>query len=376
MATIPVEVTEATLLSHIAQAQGGASAAVEALLQQFRPLLRARMQQVWAALQDHMPPVEWGDVEAQVQFCFLVRLQKFQLGAGVYFPHYIERMLSLDCRAWVRQQRAITAVPFSQLTSVVGGDDPGEWLADSADVGVDYTSDLDQVASLREALQLLTPPQRETVLECCVLGRTENEVAARLGIARSTVRNRLEGALGRLRNHFQVEVMGAGTVPDGMTSRAISTRTGRGSSRHRRSAAARRLFWLWRICMAHDEKRPDLVGIGAGRPVLLQGTFDFDVTGLKTPRLLSPKLRYIVPAGTVVGIRFFRVGIICDQMVCVSSVVNGLPHRLVPVAANSAIYVPLAIVDPIIAGSEIEIHIAAAAPGTAIVDIGCLQMPA
>ena len=128
--------------------------------------------------------------------------------------------------------------------------------------------------------------------------------------------------------------------------------------------------------MANDEKRPDLVGIGAGRTVLLQGVFDFEATGLKTPQLLAKQLCYTVPPGCVVGIRFFRVGVICDEMVCVSSVVNGLPHRLVPVAANSTIHVPLAIVDPITAGSQIEIHIAASAPGTAIVDIGCLQMPA
>lgn len=128
--------------------------------------------------------------------------------------------------------------------------------------------------------------------------------------------------------------------------------------------------------MSRDDKRPDLVGVGAGQPILLQGVFDFSATGLKTPQLLSPKLRYVVPAGFVAGIRFCRVGVSCDKMACLSTVVNGMPHRLVPVAANSAAYVAFAIVEPIVAGSEIEIHIAAEAPGTAIVDVGCLQMPA
>ena len=128
--------------------------------------------------------------------------------------------------------------------------------------------------------------------------------------------------------------------------------------------------------MARDERRPDLVGVGAGRPVLLQGVFDFAATGLKTPELLSPKLSYTVPAGCVVGIRFVRAGVSCEKMAYLSTVVNGDVHRLFPIAANSTMHVSLAIVEPIIAGSQIEIHIAAEAPGTAIVDIGCLQMPA
>jgi hypothetical protein len=128
--------------------------------------------------------------------------------------------------------------------------------------------------------------------------------------------------------------------------------------------------------MSKNERRPDLVGVGAGRPVLLQGVYEFEATGLKTPELLSPKLRYLVPAGCVAGIRFFRVGVSCDKMVYFTTVVNGMPHRYVPVAANSTVHVPFAIVEPIPAGSEIEIHIASEAPGIAILDVGCLQMPA
>ena len=128
--------------------------------------------------------------------------------------------------------------------------------------------------------------------------------------------------------------------------------------------------------MAKDEKRPDLIGIGAGKTVLLQGVYDFPATGLKTPQLLSPRLRYVVPRGQVVGIRFLRVGVSCDAMSCVSTVVNGLPHRLIPLAANSSMHVPFAIVEPIVAGSEIEIHIASDKAGTAIIDVGCLEMPA
>ena len=128
--------------------------------------------------------------------------------------------------------------------------------------------------------------------------------------------------------------------------------------------------------MTREEKRPDLVGVGAGKPILLQGIFEFSATGLKNPEILSEKLRFVVPIGYVAGLRFFRAGISCDKMVCLSTVVNGLAHRLIPLAPNSSSHIPFAIVEPIPAGSEIEIQIASGAPGTAIVDVGGLLMPA
>ena len=98
-------------------------------------------------------------------------------------------------------------------------------------------------------------------------------------------------------------------------------------------------------------------------------------TGIKTPALLSPKLSYTVPAGHMAGVRYVRVGVMCEKMVVISTVVNGLPHRLIPVAANDTAHAPFAIVEPIVAGSQIEIWVASDAPGIAIVDVGVLQMP-
>jgi hypothetical protein len=109
---------------------------------------------------------------------------------------------------------------------------------------------------------------------------------------------------------------------------------------------------------------------------LLRGIYEFAGNGLKNLELLSPKLRYVVPPGRVLGIRYVRAGVSCDKMVCLATVVNGDTHRLVPVAANSAMHVPFAIVEPLVAGSEVEIHIGCDAPGTAIVDVGFLEMPA
>ncbi|MDQ3813331.1 MAG: sigma-70 family RNA polymerase sigma factor [Armatimonadota bacterium] len=377
--TLPQETIDADALrGRIERAQNGESSAVEALLQQFRPLLRARMQQLWATLQEQMASVEWADVEAQVQFMFLTRLHSFRADEGVYFPHYIAQMLELDCRAWLRQQQRGAAVPFSQLGSEPLGNSELEYWLEALRLNTEEdsgsaTADIERVMSLRDALHTLTEPQRQVIWECCVLGRTENEVAAQLGLSRSAVRNRLNGAVTRLRSFFKEEDEAAPCGGLGPELAQFATRTGRNTAP---PLALQHDLWLRRMSMAKDEKRPDLVGIGAGRPVLLQGIYDFEATGLQSPKILSPKLTYTVPPGYVVGILYFRAGVLCDGMVCLSSVVNGLPHRLVPVAANSTIHIPLAIVAPIIAGSQIEIHVASSAPGIAIVDIGCLQMPA
>jgi RNA polymerase sigma factor (sigma-70 family) len=362
----------------IKEAQRGEGSACEQLLQQFRPLIRSRMHRLWSWLQEELSNVEWDDIESHVRFSFLSRLRDYRASQGVFFAHYIKQMLDADCRTYLRQQRRQAALPFSQIglyANVFEGDELGDGYSPqgTGSVGAcDTTHLLEQNLSLQAALETLTAAQREVIWRCCVLGHTESEAATQLNLSRSAVRNRLESALARLRAFFG-EHNFEYAEPCNEHSTSLATRTGRASSR---TAALQHEFWIGRINMAKDDKRPDLVGVGGGRPILLQGVFEFEETGLKSPRLLSQKLSYTVPPGCVLGVRYFRVGVSCERMVCVSTVVNGAPHRLVPVAANSSIHVPFAIVEPIVAGSQIEIHIASEAPGIAIVDVGCLQMPA
>lgn len=350
------------LESRIGAAQAGDELATEALLEQFRPLLRSRMHFLWGAVRGSFSTLEFADVEAQITFLFLSRLHSFQRDAGVYFPYYIEKMLDFDVRDWLRQQRRSADIPFSQLASIDSNEElvePSEWLFEG--VGAHESSEVERNLALASALETLSPPQRDVVWRCCVLGRTEMAVAQELGVSRSAVRNRLEAAILKLREFFD-EAEG-------------TTRTGRASKKSRQ-LDPREEFWEFLNTMVKDEKRPDLVGVGAGRPILLQGTFDFPATGLKTPDLLSKKLVYTVPIGHVLGVRYIRVGNISDGMVIVSTVVNGLPHRIIPCAANNVIHVPFAIVDPIPPGSQIEIYVASDHGGTAVIDCGCLQMPA
>lgn len=350
------------LESRVCAAQSGDEFATEDLLEQFRPLLRSRMHFLWGAVRGGFSTLEFADVEAQITFLFLSRLHTFRSDEGVYFPYYIEKMLDLDSRSWLRQQRRGAAIPFSQLATIDDNDEsvePSEWLFEG--VGAQESADVERNLALSAALDTLSPPQREVVWRCCVLGRTEMTVAGELGLSRSAVRNRLEAAIQKMRAFFD-EAEG-------------TTRTGRATKKSR-PTDPREEFWEFLNNMVKDEKRPDLVGVGAGRPILLQGTFDFPATGLKTPELLSKKLVHTVPIGSVLGVRYLRVGNVSDGMLVVSTVVNGLPHRIVPCAANDVIHVPFAIVDPIPPGSQIEIYVASISSGTAVIDCGCLQMPA
>ena len=357
-------------------AQSGSQDDASEMLARFRPLLRARMHWLWQAIREDFSSLEWGDVEAQVHALFLSRLQRFRLEGGVFFPHYIARLLDLDSRDWLRRQRKSAATPFSQLYSVcedadeldfwVGQSVPARSSAHDGREG-DISGRVDDIVSIREALHLLSPAQREVIERCYARGMSEEQAALDLDISRSAVRNRLHGAIERLRAFFGADgaLCGAPAVSPG-------TRTGRASS----SAPSSPLdLVMWRMDMAKDDRRPDLVGVGAGRVVLLQGVFDFPATGLKAPQLLSPRLRYVVPPHSVAGIRFVRLGVTCESMVCISTVVNGMPHRLFPIAPNSAAHIPFAIVEPLVAGSEVEIHVASDKAGTVVIDVGCLEMP-
>ncbi len=369
-----------SLEARVFAAQNGDAAATEALLEQFQPLLRSRIHGLWIGVREELSTLEWADIESQMTLIFLQRLHAFDVSKGVFFPHYIEQMLEWDARTWLRAQRRGIATPFSQL-SLLG--EEGADLDDLLPVSpTDEARDVESILALRTALDELPHPQRLVVWGCCVLGKTEVQMAQELGLSRSAVRNRLEAALIKMRAFFGSTQEGTRTgrarpetllavartgAPNAATSPAPANKSANATPFHE--------FWSCLLIMAKDEKRPDLVGVGAGRPVLLQGTFDFPATGIKTPDLLSPKLTYTVPPGHVAGVRYVRVGVMCEKMAVISTVVNGMPHRLIPVSANGTAHAPFAIVEPIVAGSQIEIWIASDAPGVAIVDVGVLQMP-
>ena len=365
---------DSSLEARVFAAQNGDGAATEALLEQFQPLLRSRIHGLWIGVREELSTLEWADIESQMTLIFLQRLHAFDAEKGVFFPHYIERMLEWDARTWLRTQRRGIATPFSQLALM---DEEGADLDDLLPAApTDEARDVESIVALRAALDDLPHAQRVVVWGCCVLGKTEVQMAQELGLSRSAVRNRLEAALIKMRAFFGSTQEGTRTGrarPESAAPSIAATAPARSNKAADKTPFHE--FWSCLSLMAKDEKRPDLIGVGAGRPVLLQGTFDFPATGIKTPDLLSPKLTYTVPDGHIAGVRYVRVGVMCDKMAVISTVVNGLPHRLIPVAANDTAHAPFAIVEPIVAGSQIEIWVASDAPGVAVVDVGVLQMP-
>lgn len=106
--------------------------------------------------------------------------------------------------------------------------------------------------------------------------------------------------------------------------------------------------------------------------VLLQTITDIEGQGLSSPETLN--LTYTVSQGCTAGVQYVRAGSTVPGMVNITILKNGKAMRYVPVAAQSAIHVPLAIVDELRPGTEISVAVAAEGSGTLILDIGILEV--
>jgi len=106
--------------------------------------------------------------------------------------------------------------------------------------------------------------------------------------------------------------------------------------------------------------------------VLLQTISEIEGEGLHAPQPLN--LSYTVPQGCSAGVQYVRAGSTVTGMTNVTLLKNGKVMRYVPVAAGGVIHVPLAIVDDLQTGTEIEVVAAAEGSGTLILDIGVLEV--
>ncbi|MEJ7656308.1 MAG: hypothetical protein WKF33_04685 [Thermoleophilaceae bacterium] len=111
------------------------------------------------------------------------------------------------------------------------------------------------------------------------------------------------------------------------------------------------------------------------QPRFLQGAFPFSGAGLEHPSALDGGLSYKVPADRRAQLVYFRGGNSADELICVSLIRDGEPMRLFPLGARSDTHVPLRVVEDLLPGTEIEIHLAApeGTSGTAIVDVGLVE---
>ena len=106
--------------------------------------------------------------------------------------------------------------------------------------------------------------------------------------------------------------------------------------------------------------------------VLLQTITEVEGAGLNSPLPLN--LDYTVPQGCTAGVQYVRVGNTAPGMFNITLLQNGKMMRYVPVAAQSAVHVPLSIVDELRPGTEISVAVAAEGSGTLILDIGILEV--
>ena len=111
-------------------------------------------------------------------------------------------------------------------------------------------------------------------------------------------------------------------------------------------------------------------------PRFLQGAFEFEGQGLGKPALLDPSLTYTVPEGVSAQVLYVRGGNASDELVTLVLVFDGTPARWLPIGAKGDMHVSLRVVEDLLAGSSVEVHVAApeGATGTVVVDLGLVEV--
>lgn len=114
----------------------------------------------------------------------------------------------------------------------------------------------------------------------------------------------------------------------------------------------------------------------SSRPRFLQGVYDFQGRGLHAPFLLDPQLTYTVPAGNEAQLVYFRGGNGSADLVCAIVMRDGQPMRYFPIGARSSTHVALRVVEDLLAGARIELHLAApeGTGGQLVVDLGLMEI--
>lgn len=111
-------------------------------------------------------------------------------------------------------------------------------------------------------------------------------------------------------------------------------------------------------------------------PRFLQGAFAFEGQGLDKPSLLHRTLTYTVPEGVTGQVLYVRGGNASDELVTLVLVIDGAPSRWLPIGAKGDMHVSLRVVEDLLAGTTVEIHLAApeGTTGTAVVDCGLVEV--
>jgi assimilatory nitrate reductase catalytic subunit len=111
------------------------------------------------------------------------------------------------------------------------------------------------------------------------------------------------------------------------------------------------------------------------KPAFLQGFYPFEGQGLHSPQPFSTPINYQVPFDKRSQFVYFRAGNSSSEMVCVVVLRDGKPTRYFPIPAKGAVHVPLAVVEDMHPGTQVELRIAApeGQTGTLVIDLGLME---
>jgi assimilatory nitrate reductase catalytic subunit len=112
------------------------------------------------------------------------------------------------------------------------------------------------------------------------------------------------------------------------------------------------------------------------KPQFIQGVFRFEGQGLTNPHLLTQELTYTVPVGKRTQFVYFRAGNSAAEMIYVVLTRDGSPMRYFPIGAKSDVHVALAVVEDLMSGTKLEVHLAApeGTGGAVVLDIGLVEI--
>ena len=112
------------------------------------------------------------------------------------------------------------------------------------------------------------------------------------------------------------------------------------------------------------------------KPAFIQGLFAWKGLGLDKPSSFEPRAVYKVPGDKRAQTVYLRAGNPSPEMIYLVLVADGRPMRYFPVGAKGATHVPLAVVEDIAPGTEVEILVAGPAglSSPVLVDAGFVEI--
>jgi hypothetical protein len=112
------------------------------------------------------------------------------------------------------------------------------------------------------------------------------------------------------------------------------------------------------------------------KPAFIQGLFAFEGLGLDRPMAFAVRAVYQVPSDKRAQTVYFRAGNPAAEMIYLVLTAAGRAMRYFPVGAKGAIHVPLAVIEDISPGTEVEILIAGPAgiKASVLIDAGFVEI--